>query len=184
MICILNITIIPHSMSMDRKINAKIDDYLTTFKQNLIDELNKNNNAASNAANASMIQYILNYEHCKIVVEELHKKKRIINHISPEIRCTAKLANGGQCTRKKNCDSEYCGTHVKGLPYGMHNEDEEKREKEEKEKEETVVTVDAWLQDINGIACYVDANSNVYRTEDIINNIPNPTVIRQHLSQS
>ena len=34
-----------------------------------------------------------------------------------------------------------------------------------------------WAQDFGGIIYYIDANNNVYKTEDVMNNEADPTII-------
>ena len=84
-------------------------------------------------------------------------------------RCCAKRANGEQCTRKrKDIDSEFCGTHLKGTPHGICDL---KQEKSQGQK------IEVWAQDIQGIMYYIDKDLNVYQTEDIIQSKVNPKII-------
>jgi len=48
-------------------------------------------------------------------------------------------------------NSEYCGTHLKGTPYGIIQNDE-KMENE----------VKVWMEEINGIYYYIDQKGNIY----------------------
>ena len=37
-----------------------------------------------------------------------------------------------------------------------------------------------WAQDIKGIMYYIDDNKNVYNTEDVMKNTPNPRIIANY----
>ena len=41
--------------------------------------------------------------------------------------------------------------------------------------------LEVFVQDIQGIHYYIDISNNVYKTEDIINNSKNPTIIAQYI---
>ena len=104
--------------------------------------------------------------------EDFAKRKRVKNIVPTYERCSAKRANGEQCTRRKKDDTNaYCGTHCKGRPHGVINES-------------TTVATSRKIQvsaiDIKGIVYYLDDNGNVYDTEDILSNIKNPRVIAQY----
>jgi hypothetical protein len=77
-------------------------------------------------------------------------------------RCSAKRANGEQCTRRKKDGETYCGTHIKGTPHSIM--DEVACEIPTTKN----VKVDIWAQDIKGIIYYIDKSGNVYDTEDIM----------------
>ena len=47
------------------------------------------------------------------------KRKRNKHQIPLNERCIAKKSGGEQCTRRKKCDSDFCGTHIKGTPHGQ-----------------------------------------------------------------
>jgi hypothetical protein len=84
--------------------------------------------------------------------------------IPDDCRCLAKRVNDQQCTRKRRGESMYCGTHTKGVPYGVVNGD--------KVQKKTV-----WAEDISGIIYYISNDGFVYSSEDVIKNTPNPAVI-------
>jgi len=92
------------------------------------------------------------------------KRVRVKNAISAECRCIAKRVNDEQCTRRRRGESMYCGTHSKGIPYGVVNGD--------KVQKKTV-----WAEDIAGIIYYISNDGNVYSSEDVMKNTPNPAVI-------
>tara|TARA_B100000073_G_C23621167_1_gene528594 strand:- start:530 stop:895 length:366 start_codon:yes stop_codon:yes gene_type:complete len=106
-------------------------------------------------------------------VEPIKKrKKRSKNNIDFENRCIAKKSNGEQCTRRGKCNGKYCGTHLKNSPYGEF----ESIDYHPKE----VNTVEVWMQDINGIQCYIDINKNIYKAEDIFNRKIGPKIVGKY----
>ena len=74
---------------------------------------------------------------------------------------------------KKNED-EYCGTHMKGTPHGIVEDDTN-------ENINTTQKVEVWAQDIQGIIYYIDKNGQVYQAEDVVSNKPNPQVIAKYV---
>ena len=105
--------------------------------------------------------------------EDFQKRKRIKNIVASNNLCTAKRANGEQCTRSKKMNGgDYCGTHIKGTPHGEINS---KTASDEKETHKTKIEI--WVQEIKGINYYIDNANNVYKHEDIISNKQNPSVI-------
>ena len=96
------------------------------------------------------------------------KRKRIVSSIPLNERCTAKKANGEQCTRKKKDECSFCGTHDKYQPHGIVTLTH---------KEKTQKKVCLTIVDVNGINYYVDDANNVYNTGDILSNSNNPSII-------
>ena len=90
-------------------------------------------------------------------------------------RCNAKRANNEQCTRRRKEGSEYCGTHVKGVPHGLVTAD---NMNEHTTKLEVIAT------EIMGIVYYIDNNKNVYNTEDIMNQSQTPRIIAKYENHS
>jgi hypothetical protein len=103
------------------------------------------------------------------------KRKRVKNSVILSDRCCAKRANGEQCTRRRKDDSEYCGTHQKGTPHGICENEEEQQLKPQMEK------IEVWAQEIKGIIYYIDKNFNVYQPEDIMKNMNNPKIIAKYI---
>ena len=85
-------------------------------------------------------------------------------------RCIAKRANGEQCSRRKRGDSSYCGTHIKGVPHGVVS----------MEETEVVSQKEVWCEDIAGIIQYIDKDGNIYKHEDVMNNVVNPSIIGKY----
>lgn len=154
---------------MERRINRKIFDYTNDLKSNIREEIKKSE--FDNTIKNSLIKYILDYEQLILSQEDFVKRKRVKNVVPLCDRCTAKRASGEQCTRRKKDDDDYCGTHSKGRPHGIINSDINQIKTEK---------VALWAEEIQGIMYYIDKNGNVYKTEDIINNVTNPKVIASY----
>ena len=157
---------------MEKRINKKLETYITDFKQNLRDKLDSSNFLDIEKDKNSIIQYIYEYERLNITKEDFSKRKRVKNMVPLFDRCCAKRASNEQCTRKKKTGFEYCGTHIKGTPHGIVSQSEE--------NVQTTSKVEVWAQEIQGIIYFIDANENVYRTEDIASNICNPKIIAKY----
>jgi hypothetical protein len=82
------------------------------------------------------------------------------------LRCIACCYNKQQCTKNKREGSQYCGIHIKGIPYGIIVQ-----------KNDKVFKLDITLTNIKGILCYIDAYNNVYHAEDVIQHKINPKII-------
>ena len=117
-------------------------------------------------------EFIYDYNNLTLDKDDFSKRKRIKSHVPHYLRCMAKRANGEQCTRKKKDDSCYCGTHDKNRPHGVVDKDDENDVKLKK--------MEVRLQDINGILYYIDKFNNIYKTDDIIENKVNPSVIAKY----
>ena len=103
----------------------------------------------------------------KLTKDDFQKRKRTKNIIPNYERCCALRLNGDRCTRKKKDKEEFCGTHLKGKPYGIIEETQAI------EKNKTAI----WVEDIGGIHQYIDGPGNIYSTEDILQSVKNPRII-------
>jgi len=170
---------------MERNINKKVESYNKEYKefikQQFIDlDTFILDNVHSNTTEYNKIHTILmnNFQKCydykKLVLykEDFQKRKRVKNAVSLCERCCACRANKEQCTRRKKDGSEFCGTHVKGTPHGVIKDISNIPSANKK------TTV--WAQDIKGIMYYIDDNSNVYSTEDVMKNVNSPRVIANY----
>ena len=143
---------------MEKRINKKFENYITTLKENIREksiELGMNDEKMND-----LIQYIYNYEKFQIVKDDFTKRKRTKNTISYFDRCCAKRSNGEQCTRKKKDACEYCGTHTKGIPHGIV-EDNNSKSNDESSNSSSLSSqithkIDVWVQDIQGIMYYIE----------------------------
>jgi hypothetical protein len=157
---------------MERRINKLVDDYITEFKDN-IQAKAETLGLVNDLKLSQLVQYIYDYDRLVLVKEDFAKRKRIKNAVNLNDRCCAKRASNEQCTRRKKDGCEYCGTHLKGTPHGIcDNNDDDKPQG---------YKVEVWVQDIQGIVYYIDKNSNVYQAEDIIINKMNPKVIAKYV---
>jgi hypothetical protein len=160
---------------MERKINKKIENYLTKFKDSIRDKIAEFNKVTNEEIQYdALLQFIYEYERLNIDKEDLANRKRIKNIVPYCDRCSSKRANNEQCTRRKKDGFDYCGTHIKGTPHGIINEN----------GDNDVITtqkVEVWAQDIQGIIYYLDKNMNVYQTEDIVSNKQNPKIIAKYV---
>ena len=162
---------------MENKINVKLEKHQQLFKQSIKEWLQSNNVTVQGAASAGQVdktseflQFIYDYNNMSIKKEDLQKRTRVKNVVPHCDLCIAKIANGIQCTRRKQSDdAQFCGTHIKGQPYGIETKVDTTVQQTKK--------VEIWVQEIKGINYYIDNGNNVYKPEDIISNIANPAVI-------
>ena len=156
---------------MERRINKKIETYITSFKDDIRDKTT--NLGLKNEQTNMLLQYIYDYERLSFAKDDFMKRKRVKNVVPFFDRCCAKRASGEQCTRRKKEDCGYCGTHMKGTPHGVVDEQEENKQQTQK--------IEVWAQDIQGIIYYIDKSGNVYQAEDIISNKINPKIIAKYV---
>jgi len=156
---------------MERRLNKKIESYVTTFKDDVKAkalELGLVNETAN-----QLLLYIYDYERLALGKDDFVKRKRVKNVVPFFDRCCAKRANDEQCTRRKKTGCEYCGTHMKGTPNGMIDA--------QSEIVPIMQKIEVWAQDIMGIIYYIDKSGNVYQAEDIVVNTVNPKVIAKYV---
>lgn len=159
---------------MEKRINKKIETYVTTFKDNIrnkITELDFNEKTKIN----ELIEFVYEYNRFSLAKEDLSKRKRIKNSIPSNNRCNAKRANGEQCICRRKDDCEFCGTHSKGTPNGLIQDNENSGNIAINHK------MEVFAEEIKGIVYYIDNNSNVYNTEDILSEKINPRIIAKYV---
>lgn len=186
---------------MERRISSKIDNYIIAFKDAVSLKIRELGSAASAAVasevngsgtnnstivastNTTMDQFckqltsfVYEYEKLKLSKEDFMKRKRVKNTVPIELRCLAKRANGEQCTRKKKEGCDYCGTHTKGVPCSIMDDDQEECNSPKLNQQ----SVNIWVQNIKGIEYFIDGSQNVYKHEDVINNSANPRIIAKY----
>lgn len=155
---------------MEKRLTQKVDNYILEYKESIKNWCLENTHN-DNIDSTLLINFINNHNKLIFEKDDFQRRKRTKNVIPQYVRCCARRANGEQCTRKKKNDISYCGTHEKNRPHGVIND---------------VCTVqdykkiEIWLQEINGILYYIDSNKNVYKSEDILNNIINPTILYKY----
>lgn len=155
---------------MEKRINKKIEAYTTSFKEKILERSSQL--GIKDEQLNSLMQYIYDYERLSLNKDDFLKRKRVKNVVPYFDRCCAKRASSEQCTRRKKDGCEYCGTHMKGTPHGLVENEENKQ---------TTQKIEVWAQEILGIVYYIDKFGNVYQAEDIVNNKTNPKVIAKYV---
>jgi len=158
---------------MERRLNKKIETYIFTFKENIKDKISQlglNDKEETN----KLLQYVYDYDRLSFNKEDFMKRKRVKNFVPIFDRCCAKRATNEQCTRRKKNGSEYCGTHMKGTPHGIIEQNDE-------DVKVNTQKIEVWAQDIQGIIYYIDKYNNVYMAEDIVVNKVNPKIIAKYV---
>jgi len=182
---------------MERRVNKRIEDYIIAFKNDVAKKLQQMVNtlevtdvftkdelmrAVDNTKLQcnSMAGFVYNYEKLRLGKDDFMKRKRIKSVVPIYERCSAKRANGEQCTRRKKDGETYCGTHIKGTPHSIVDEVECETPTTKN------VKVDIWAQDIKGIIYYIDKAGNVYDTEDImkIDKYPKRIIAKYHQDEA
>ena len=156
---------------MEKKLRSKIDEYTLEFKKNIKSFINDNEHSivdknGQNITN-SALEFIYDFHSLDLSKDDFQKRKRTKNTIPNYERCCALRLNGERCTRKKKEKEEFCGTHLKGKPYGIVEESQA--------VEKTKIAI--WVEELGGIHQYVDEAGNIYATEDILQSVKQPRVI-------
>jgi len=155
---------------MEKRINKKIDNWRTTFKNDIIKNIQQTKNNKDFVRNIE--EYIMNYQSIVIDKTDLTKRKRIKNSVPLCDKCCALRANGEQCSRRRKKDEKFCGTHIKGIPHGEIDKEPPKKTHKE---------IQIWIQEIHGINYYIDNHNNVYNYNDIINNKVDPRIVAHYI---
>lgn len=157
---------------MEKRLTKKAESYITNFKDNIREKATQLG-ISQNPEIYQLLQYIYDYERLTFNKEDFQKRKRVKNFVPIFDRCCAKKSSNEQCTRRKKEGNEYCGTHVKGTPHGIVDNQVDNKISTQK--------IEVWGQDIQGIIYYIDSNNNVYKPEDIIINKINPKIIAKYV---
>lgn len=144
---------------MENRIKKKVAGYTNQFKDDLISEIHKLNEESNEFNSQKLLGFIANYSRLNFNDDDFSKRKRVKNHVPEYDRCGAKRADGLQCTRRKKCDHQYCGTHLKGTPHGEVSVNIVKPKKK----------VELTLVNVDGIIHYVDDNGKQYSAESVLN---------------
>jgi hypothetical protein len=153
---------------MEKIINKLIEEFTTQFKDDIKDKMTSLNIYEKEKVN-ELLLFIYDYNRLTLQKEDLIKTKRNKSDIPAHFRCTAKRVDGEQCTRRKNKDCEFCGTHIKSLPSGTIDEDENEKV--------SIQSMNVFAEDIQGIVYYIDRFLNVYNTADILEGKEDPKII-------
>ncbi len=151
---------------MEKKLNLKSEQYITQFKDSIREKAIELNFQDKEKIN-DLIEFVYEYQRLVYTKDDLSKRKRVKNCIPNENRCCAKRANNEQCTRKRKDGCEFCGTHAKGAPHGLA----------EDENIVNTVPIDVVARNVMGLVYYIDKFLNVYKTSDILESKVNPQVI-------
>ena len=161
------------SNKMEKRINDATKQYFSKFKDDIRDKLVKLNISETEKAN-ELLEFIYEYERLCFEKDDFVKRKRVKNVVPMMNRCNAKRANGEQCTRKRRDDCEFCGTHYKGTPHGLVNQEEDGTNQLDSQES---VRLDVFAEEIGGIVYYIDKFRNVYKTDDVLQSKVNPSII-------
>jgi len=151
---------------MERRINKKVQSYLQDFKSELVKKIQEEKTE-------DLVNFIYNYDKIEIEKEDFIKRKRVKNCVPVAERCCAKRANNEQCTRRRKANCNFCGTHSKGTPNGIVNDNSDSTIENVLKKELMVV-------DLKGIVYYIDNDRNVYNTADVLSNRENPSIVAHY----
>ena len=159
---------------MENRITKKVDLHINEFKNEVKAWFDKNESDISGKCNQSdFLKFIFDFNNVSLSKDDFQKRKRVKNVVNQSIRCCAKRASGEQCTRRKKTDLDFCGTHIKGTPYGIVECNDE--------PECHVNKKDVWVQEIKGINYYIDNDANVYKHEDVLSTTINPEIIAKYV---
>ena len=115
---------------------------------------------------AEIVELVGNPAAFCVTVSDFEKKRRARAAIPYYERCSGKKADREQCTRRRQQGSLFCGTHVKGTPYGQISDGDPVSDK-----------VQIHVEEVNGIVYWVDDADNVYSQEDVYLGKKDPRVI-------
>jgi len=159
---------------MEKRINLKLNEYIEGLKSDLLSIL-----TSEDINSPTIDNYIKGYKTLQLEKDDFIRRKRIKNVVPYYERCNAKRANSERCTRRKRDDCDFCGTHSKGQPHGIIDNDNNN-----KTEGNTMKKIQVKVQDIKGIIYYLDDFNNVYDPHDILNGITNPNIIaKYHLNE-
>lgn len=158
---------------MDKRLTVKLNNYICKFKDDIKTEL-LNMQCVEQDKLLEFLNFLYEYQQLEINRTDFLKRKRVKNTIPNDNRCNALKAGGEQCTRRRKENCLYCGTHVKGSPHGEISDNKDNGTK--------IVEISA-LQ-INGIIYYIDDIKNVYKMEDVLAGLQNPSVIGSYKKEN
>ena len=156
---------------MEHSLNTKVTESAAQFCEDVATWLKTNHMEITNQEGKNgyeeFMSYIHSYEKLQFTKEDLKKRSRTKTLIATFERCCALRSNHEQCTRKSKKGEVYCGTHIKGRPYGVL----------EAEPKSADTKLEVWLEDINGVHQYTDKEGNIYSSEDILQKVTFPRII-------
>jgi hypothetical protein len=153
---------------MEKQLNKQIEQYIVKFKDDIRAKITEIGFEEKKKIN-DLIEYVYEYARLQLEKDDVIKRKRVKNAIPNANRCIGKLANDDRCTRRRKKDSDFCGTHIKGTPNGCIHLDSS--------GECNLKSIEVSAREYSGIVYYVDQNNQVYKTEDVLTEKQNPTII-------
>jgi hypothetical protein len=156
---------------MEKRINQMIETFIVKFKNDIRLQV-ANESFQDTEKIVNVLEFINEYPHLILKKDDIIKPKRVKPELNIHYRCNAKRANNEQCTRRKKEGSEFCGTHAKGAPNGIYNEDVSSTQNMHK--------IEVQAVEIHGIVYYIDATENVYSPEDVLSQKQNPAIIAKY----
>jgi hypothetical protein len=160
---------------MEKRINIKIESYISNFKKEVCEQV-KNTSFVDSKSQNDLLEFIYDFDRLSMSNDDFIKRKRIKNAIPTLNRCSAKRANGEQCTRRRKPECDFCGTHEKGRPHGLITNTSDIMPQS--------TNIEVIAREIMGIVYYIDQENNVYDTEDVMNNKPNPRIVAKAQQKS
>jgi hypothetical protein len=157
---------------MEKRINDQVKQYLSKFKDDIRNKIVELSLGETEHIN-ELLEFVYEYNRLSFEKDDFMKRRRVKNSVPMENRCSAKRANGEQCTRKRRDDCEFCGTHYKGTPHGVTTQTDASAEQQSNES----ITLEVFAEEIGGIVYYIDKCKNVYKTDDVLQAKMNPTII-------
>lgn len=105
-----------------------------------------------------------------------HARPATISNTSTSNRdtCSAICSNGQKCIRKCCVGIKYCGTHKPIQASDINTQDHPI----------TTCSHSIFVEDIDGIAYYLDSHGNIFRAEDILQQSLTPRVIGTYVRRS
>ena len=167
-----------HDVPFALLISKKVEDYLSSFKQD-IKKLMIDYNLHESDNGKLLLQSILDKPNLSFTPEDFIKRQRAKNTVNILERCSAKRANGELCSRKRKKNDIFCGTHCKGTPYGSIDNPSPIPTSNESTNHSTLSQqkINIFTTEIQGIIYYIDDQHNAYSMEDILLNKINPQII-------
>lgn len=101
---------------MEQRVNERAEQYVVEWKERfaqLAETMEKTPDVLR------LMQFMCDYERLVFTQEDLQKRIRAKPAACGTAQCFAKSSNGQRCTRRRRSPEDlYCGTHLKGIPYG------------------------------------------------------------------
>jgi hypothetical protein len=157
---------------MEKRLNNKLEKFLLQMKEDVRAKISELYPKEKPTQINNLMEFVYEYERIIFDKDDFIKRKRVKNSIPHSNRCSAKRANGEQCTRRRRDDCEFCGTHYKGAPHGLMSDQQPVNNTKQ---------VEIFAEDVSGIIYYMDKQNNVYKITDILEAKENPSIIGKYV---